>query len=67
MKKFLFVDLVGSKLFVVIDYFIYVYDIGKKVWENILYLLFRGVVSELCIIGDYMYVISIIFNSSYVF
>lgn len=65
-KAFLSADLVGSKLFVVTDYFIYAYDTGKKVWENIPHSLPRGAVSELRTIGDYMYAISTTLNSSHV-
>ena len=65
-KKLLSADLVGSKLFVVIDFYIYSYDTEKKVWENIPHPSAMGAVSELRTIGDYMYVISTTLNSSQV-
>ena len=65
-KKFLSADLVGSKLFVVIDCYIYSYDTEKNVWENIPRPAAMGTVSELRTIGDYMYAISTTLNSSQV-
>ena len=65
-KKFLSADLVGSKLFVVTDYYIYSYDTEKKVWENIPHPSGMGSVSGLRNIGDYMYTISTTLNSSHV-
>lgn len=59
-KKFLHVELVGSKLLVVLTdskptYYIYSYDTEKKVWENIPHPLRK--IGELRTVGDYMYAI----------
>ena len=63
-KKFLSAELVGSKLFVVTDNYIYSYDTEKKVWENLPHPTAMGAVSELRTIGDYMYAISTTLNGS---
>ena len=57
-KKFLSADLVGNKLFVLIDYQIYCYDTEKKLWEKIPHPSGLGAVSELRTTGDYMYAMS---------
>lgn len=62
-KKFLSADLVGNKLFVVIDCHIYSYDTEKKLWEKIPHPSGMGSISELRTIGDYMYAMSTTLSS----
>ena len=65
-KEFWYAESLGSKLFVgkkgVWTCPLYCYDTEKDAWENIPNSL--SMISDLCTLGDYMYAISFVFQSS---
>lgn len=65
-KKFVYAESVGSKLFVggedsKSNHYLYCYDIEKNTWENIPQS--PKCISDVCTLGDYMYVINSFFSS----